>query len=192
MKFGDSLWKRVKAFDVGSSLTSPPLAEARFFLLDVDVTGVNIRRDRAIGIAILPFDSGRFRVSDIVWTPLALSDEGGKESSWRDSYAEMVESIAASPVITYNPRFVRHMIKHIADEHDLSLPYGSEWIDLAAILDGAIGREAGEDASLHSWQRRLDIEVREGHSAIADVFAMAQLLEVAFGYCEDLRIATLD
>jgi hypothetical protein len=37
----------------------------------------------------------------------------------------------------------------------------------------------------------MDIDIYEGYSAVADVFAMAQLLEIAIAYCEDLGIVTL-
>jgi formyltetrahydrofolate synthetase len=69
------------------------------------------------------------------------------------------DPIGDRPVLTYNARFVRHMIKHAAKSHGLPLPLGL-WIDIA--------------------------------SAIADVFALAQMLQTLLAYCKDVGIATLD
>ncbi|TRZ56826.1 MAG: hypothetical protein D4S02_14715 [Rhodocyclaceae bacterium] len=191
MKLGDRLWKLAVPFYQAKNDVSPMLGEGRFVVLDVDVTGVNIRKDTATGIAMLGVEGGRFRMSNIDWAPLEQAEGNSNGSSWQDQYRRIVDLVATDTVVTYNPRFVRRMIKRVTGRYGLPVPYGN-WVDLAAILDGAIGREMAEDASLYGWQQRLNVKIIEGYSAIADVFTMAQLLEIAIGYCEDLGITTLD
>ncbi|MBK8120910.1 MAG: hypothetical protein IPK39_18365 [Sulfuritalea sp.] len=126
---------------MGSDSAPLPLSETRFIVLDVDVTGVDIRKDKATGIAILPLRGGRCRIADINWIPLAQPDGSPPvNSSWREQYRAMVDSAAANPIVTYNTRFVRRMIKCSAVLHDLPLP-GGRWVDLAAIMGGAVGSE---------------------------------------------------
>ena len=60
------------------------------------------------------------------------------------------------------------------------------------MLNGAIGREMGEVTSLNRWEKRLMVDVVGGHSAVRDVFAMVQLLEIALAVAEERDIPTLD
>jgi DNA polymerase III alpha subunit (gram-positive type) len=193
MSFGDWARPRLLPSAADGDAAVPLLAEMSFTVLDVDVTGVDLRRDYAIGIAMLEVRGGRFRLADIVYCPLASSAgrTGKPDPAWREGYRVLVDAVATATVVTYNTRFVRHMIKCTADIHRLPLPYGC-WVDLAAVLNGAIGREMGEVASLSRWEKRLMVDVAEGHSAVRDVFAMAQLLEIALAVAEDRDIPTLD
>lgn len=193
MRLGSWLRQRALPFGTARIGDSPLLLEARFIVLDVDVTGVDIRKDRAIGMAMLPMERGCFRIADIAWCPLAPPAGDAQEGklSWREQYLALVAAAAASTVVTYNTRFVRRMIKYAAEANNLPLPFG-HWIDLRTILEGAIGREVSDVFSLQDWQERTGIDIVAGYSATADVFAMAQLLEVAFAYGEDRGITTLD
>ena len=193
MSLADWLRKPALFFGLGSDSAPLPLSETRFIVLDVDVTGVDIRKDKATGIAILPVEGGRCRIADMNWIPLAQPDGSPAplNSSWREQYRAMVDSAAANPIVTYNTRFVRRMIKCSAVLHDLPLP-GGRWVDLAAIMGGAVGSEMGEVTSLKYWQEQMGVAALGGHSAAGDVFAMAQLLEIALAYCEDREIVTLD
>ena len=193
MSLGHWLRERGLPFMLGEREPPISLAEARVIVLDVDVTGVNIRSDRATGIAVLPVEAGRFSIADLSWFPLAPADDPTDKltPAWREQYRALIDTLATSPIVTYNARFVRHMIKRTAAMYDLRLPFG-RWIDLAAILSGAIGKEMGEVISMQRWQERLNVVSVAGHSAAGDVFAMAQLLEVALAYCADRGIATLD
>jgi hypothetical protein len=193
MSLGAWLRQWALPFNADNIDSSPLLSEARFIVLDVDVTGVDIRKDRATGMAMLPLERGRFRIADIAWFPFRPSAHRteASESLRHDQYLSLVAAAAANTVVTYNTRFVRRMIKHAADANDLPLPFG-HWVDLRTILEGTIGREIGEVLSLQDWQERTGMDIVDGYSATADVFAMAQLLEIAFAYCEDRGITTLD
>lgn len=193
MSLVDWLRKSALFFGWAGDSAPLPLSETRFLVLDVDVTGVNIRKDKATGIAILPVEGGRCRITDIDWIPLARPDGSPAplNSSWREQYRAMVDSAATNPVVTYNTRFVRHMIKCSVASHDLPLPNG-RWVDLAEIMGGAIGSEMGEVTSLQYWQEQMGVGALGGYSAAGDVFAMAQLLEIALAYCEDREIVTLE
>lgn len=60
------------------------------------------------------------------------------------------------------------------------------------MLNGAIGRKMGEVTSLNRWEKRLMVNVVGGHSAVRDVFAMVQLLEIALAVAEEHDIPTRD
>jgi DNA polymerase III subunit epsilon len=192
VRLGRWLSEHAARLPIGRRPPSPLLAATRLIVLDVDVTGINVRHDYAKGIAVLPIDSGAFRLQDLSYCPLPLPRQTPlPDEAWRERYRELVELIADSPVLTYNTRFVKHMIKRTAKVDNLPLPFG-RWIDLASAIYGAFGSEMNELHSLLRWQARMKIKEVKEHHAVSDVFGMAQMLQTLLAYCEDVGIRTLD
>lgn len=188
-------WWREKAagFRGRAGSTSIRLAESRFLLLDIDVTGLDGRRDRARGVATLPLHDRIFRISEIAYIDLATPGQCGLSGSAgsQNPYHDLVEAMAGHLVVTYNPRFVRHMISRTAGIGGLAQA-GSRWLDLRWLLTGVFGSDMGDIPSMRRWTRRFNIEQLSEHMAAGDVVAMAQLLQVVLAYCEDLGIMTLE
>lgn len=161
------------------------LGEATMVLVDIDVTGVDIRRDRVCGIALLPVTGQGFRMADIHYCAVPATEVAGA-----DCLSSLMERIGASPVVCYNPSFVRFMLDRALRVGGLPAITPS-WFALEDFLEGAFGKEMGEVQSLPVWQQRLGIPVIREHSAVADVYAMAQLLEMIFVRCQEAGISTL-
>ncbi len=168
------------------------LGDMRFCVLDIDVTGTSVRRDSVVGIAMLPVEDGRFRVSELSYCPLPGGAESpdGADPAWRDDYLALRERISGCPIVTYNPVFVRRMIERACRARDLPAPDG-EWLDLIAVF-GGIGSEDNELISTDYWLRKMKTGGRRPHDATYDVFAMAQMLLAVFAYCEDAGMDTLE
>lgn len=190
MKLGHWLREQAGRLPGGRPAASPALSECRLVVLDVDVTGIDPRKDYATGIALLTVEHGEFRLADLEYCPLGAHDAASPDD-WRADYRDLVDAIADQPVLTYNARFVRHMIKRAAQRSQLPLPYAN-WIDIASALHGAFGAESNEIESMQRWQTRMKIKTVQAHAATADVFALAQMLQTFLAYCEDVGIATLD
>ena len=169
------------------------LADARFLLLDIDVTGLDSNRDRARGVAVLPFHDQAFRIADITYLDLEVAERCGNSGGTgvAEKSRDLGEAMAGQLIVAYNPRFVRHMISQTAGLEALA-QVGDRWIDLRALLIGVFGTDMGDMPSMKRWQQRLNIDVVSEHSAICDLASMAQLLQIAIAYCDDLRIATLE
>lgn len=187
MRLGRWLSERAPFLSGNRRPPSPSLAETRLIVLDVDVTGINLRRDYATGVAILEIKAGTFSLGDLTHCSIAPPDD----ADWAGRFRAMVDFIGDSPVLTYNARFVKHMIKHAARRHALPLPLGL-WIDIGAALYGTVGKESNEIEAMARWQERMKIAASHEHSAVADVFALAQMVQTLIAYCEDLGISTLD
>lgn len=140
-----------------------------FSVLDVDLTGIDVSRDRVTGIAAVRFQHAGFRLQDLEYVAV--------EGSCDDDRAGCVKAlIDGGPVVTFNPDFVRHMLQRALPPS--RWPTGDlEWIDLRHLLEGAFGRDSGQPGAVDTWAARFDIEIRRRHSAVCDVFAMAQLME---------------
>ena len=151
-----------------------------------------MRRDRVTGIAALPVTAGAFRISDLHYC--ALPDRSGaaadRGAAWRHDYLALREAVAGSPIVTYNPDFVRQMILRTCRVNRLAA-FDGEWIDLAAAA-ALVGSEHGELTTMGYWLERMRSGGRSPHDAAYDVFAMAQLLEAVLAYAADAGMETVE
>lgn len=168
------------------------LGDMRFCVLDIDVTGTSVRRDSLSGIAVLPVLAGAFRISDLVYYARASAPEPSAErdAEWRSKLLALGDSVAGSPIVTYNPRFVRQMISRVCSDCDLPALDGG-WIDLASAA-GEMGGENNELTSMDHWLATMEAGGRWPHDACYDVFAMAQLLQAILAYSEVAGIDTVE
>lgn len=162
-------------------------AETRFCVLDVDVTGITIGRDRVTGVAVLPFTDCAFRVVDLHSLDVADVSTGRVSPEVAEALAKL---IGDSPVVTYNVHFVRQMMRRAGLLAGFAIP-DSDWID----LESAAGVVASEDKELTSMSHWLELMRQAGehqHDAAYDVFVMAQMLQALLSYCEDAGLTTLE
>jgi len=185
-------WLRAAIARLVGNRESFILGESDCVILDIDVSGVDVRRDRSTGIAVLPVAGNAFRLADLAYCRLPPTGADGERgpAEWRECYQRLVDFLGDRPVVTFNPNFVRYMLERTLAALDLPLPRG-EWIDLGLALQGAFGKEMGQVESLHSWQRRLEVASVHEHAAVADVFAMAQMFEILLVRCEEAGLRTL-
>jgi len=173
----------------GSRSDERRIADARFAVVDVDVTGTSLRQDRVSGIAVLPVEAGAFRISDLRYC--ALDARGGRaDPGTAASYAAVRAQVAGSPIVTYNPDFVRDMIRRSCRRKGLP-PLDGEWIDLAAAAS-IVGGAENELATMDYWLRRMKTGGPRPHDAVWDVFSMAQLLQAIVAYAEDAGFVTVE
>lgn len=164
------------------------LGESRLTVLDIDVTGIDAHRDRALGIAVLPLAGSAFRPAELAYCRLPATPAPG--AAGRACYQALLDAVGDDPVITFNPAFVRHMLERTLVALELPLPR-CRWVDLGLMLEGAFGREAAQADSLQAWQQRLGLTSIREHAAVADVFAMAQMFQMLLAYCEEAGLRTL-
>jgi len=168
------------------------IAEERFAVLDVDVTGTSIHQDRVTGIAALPVAAGVFRIADLRYCTLAdgAGPQAPSSPAGRACYLAIRDLVAGSPIITYNPAFVREMIERRCRADGLPA-LGGDWIDLGSVASVVAG-EQNELATMDYWLEKMKAGGPRPHDAIYDTFAMAQLLQVIIAYAEDAGIDSVE
>jgi DNA polymerase III alpha subunit (gram-positive type) len=168
------------------------LAEMRFVVLDIDVTGISLRRDRVTGIAALPVTAATFRLSDLRYCALAnlpgASVQAG--SDWRSNYTSLRNMVTGSSIVTYNPDFVMQMISRTCRVVGLPAIDG-DWIDLVSMA-GVVDAAASELTTMGYWLEKMKSGGWRPHDATYDVVTMAQMLQAILAYCDEAGIETAE
>ncbi|MEO5699226.1 MAG: hypothetical protein ABIS17_08030 [Casimicrobiaceae bacterium] len=181
---------------LGSKRPDRRLSETTLVVIDVDVTGTDSRRDQLIGVALLPIQSGSFRIGDLRYCAVATTGTDAaappapRTLDWQRDYLALRAVVADHPLVTINPRFVRQMIARHARQAGMPI-IDSDWVDLAAAAN-VVADPAVEVTSLRHWLTVMSTGGERPHDARFDVFAMAQLLLAVITYCEDAGMHTVE
>ncbi len=168
------------------------LERARFLVLDVEVTGTDIRRDRMTAIAALPVVAGAYRLSDLVRYGVPRTKRPSSEPP--DGSSEALNTlralVAESVLVTINPRFVKEMIGRSRRTRRLACAT-ADWLDLAAVAR-VVNGERHDYADVDRWVTKMRTEGPAPHDAVHDVVVMAQMLLALLAYLDEAEILTLD
>ena len=168
-----------------------PHAIARYVVVDVETTGLDLRRDRLIAIGAVGVRDGTIRFDDcfdaILRQPRASADAnilihgigGESQLGGSDPAAAMLDYLeyaGKAPAVAFRADFDRTMLER--GTHDiLGVRLGLPFLDLAFLLP-ALFKDAGCE-TLDAWLAHFDLVVPVRHHALADAYATAQLLLIA-------------
>lgn len=179
-------WQRLPRID----LTLPHRA-TRYVVVDVETTGLDMRRDLPIAIGAVGIGNNAIAFDDayeVILRQAAASADanilihgiggqtqlGGREPAL--AMLEFVEYARSSPLVAFRAEFDRAMLMRAARQFlgaELSLPF----IDLAFLLPALFrGAECG---SLDDWLAHFGCEPVARHDPVADAYATAQLMLIA-------------
>jgi hypothetical protein len=158
----------------------------RFAVLDLDVTGTDVRRDRVRGIAVLPVEAAGVRIADLRYCSVPEAEGKDGPPRWREEFDALKVSIGEAPIVPYNPDFVRRMLARTCRDSGLA-PLDGHWLDIV-ILAALLGREESALTDIDHWLGRMRTGGRWPHDASFDVFAMAQFLAAAVSCMEEAGI----
>jgi len=174
----------------------PPVDEARWVVLDVEASGLDMRHDRLLAIAAIGvhFEGGRPRVrlgdsfEVVLRQPEATApadkanillhgigvgaQQGGVDAA--DALAAFTRWVAASPLVAFHAAFDRAMLDRACRAAALPVLPPSAWLDLAplaAVLHPEVRAKALDD-----WLAHFGIVCAVRHQAAADTLATAELL----------------
>jgi DNA polymerase III alpha subunit (gram-positive type) len=175
----------------GASRRQPEsrLSELRFAVLDIDVTGTDVRRDRVRGIAMLPVESGSFRIADLSYCAIPEPPNAAGREAIQADYTALKVSVGEAPIVTYNPAFVRRMLEAACRANGLPV-FDAQWIDIAAVA-ALVRDEERPLTDMEHWLERMQSGGRRPHEASYDVFVMAQLLIAVLACAEETGIDSM-
>ena len=181
-----SAWQRLPRADL-----SLPHRHARYVVVDVETTGLDMRRDLPIAIGAFGFRDNAIVFGDayeVVLKQSAASADanilihgigGQMQLAGRDpalAMLEFVEYAGSSPLVAFRAEFDQAMLVRAARTY-LGVALGVPFIDLAFLLP-ALFRGA-ECSSLDDWLAHFGREAAARHDPVADAYETAQLMLIA-------------
>jgi DNA polymerase III subunit epsilon len=166
---------------------------ARFVVVDVETTGLNLLTDTLISIGAVAVVNGRITMGDSFSVVLQQRESSRKEnilihgisgSEQRegvlpvDALLAFLEFIGKSPLVAFHVNFDETMIKRALRQY-LGVSFKHLWLDLAYVLPALWPELMRSHRSLDDWMTRFGVRNDDRHNALSDALATAQLLLVA-------------
>ncbi len=167
-----------------------PLGESRYVVVDVESSGLNIRRDRLIAIGAVAVTNGQIRLADsfeIVLQQARISEKdnilihgiGGTAQREGMPPAEallaFLDYLGKDPLVAFHVAFDESMISR-AMKSFLGLNFRHAWADLAYVAPALHPQLAGRYRALDDWMGLFHIRNYARHNALADALSTAELL----------------
>ena len=181
-------WRRLPAADL-----SVMHEEQRYVVVDVETSGLNMKKDRLISIGAVALVAGRLDFNDAFQVVLRQEQVSthanilihGISGSAQSAGVDPVEGLLAflqyvgkSPLVAYHAFFDQSMIGKAMREY-LGMELDQPWIDLAWVLPDFFSFRGDANVALDDWLHHFGIESILRHNAVSDAYATAKLLQVA-------------
>lgn len=181
-------WRRLPAADL-----SVMHEEQRYVVVDVETSGLNMKKDRLISIGAVALVAGRLDFNDAFQVVLRQEQVSthanilihGISGSAQSAGVNPVEGLLAflqyvgkSPLVAYHAFFDQSMIGKATREY-LGMELAQPWIDLAWVLPDFFSFRGDANVALDDWLHHFGIESILRHNAVSDAYATAKLLQVA-------------
>lgn len=175
---------------------SLPHDRARYVVIDVETTGLDLRRDRIIAIGAVAVNNLLIDFSDCIEvllkqetvSPTAnilIHGIGGQAQlsglEPAEGLLDFLNYLGESPLVAFRAEFDQTMLTR-AVTRALGDRLRHPWMDLAWYLP-ALYPNAGCE-SLDDWLTRFNVSVFKRHHALGDAFATAQLLQIVLRTAE--------
>lgn len=170
-----------------------PHLRSRYVVVDVETSGLDMRRDHLISIGAVALNNGLIDPQDsfqIVLRQDSASSHanilihgiGGSEQRQGVEPAEALLGFLAyagkAPLVAFHAQFDQTMIDRALREH-LGATLKLCWIDLAWVLPELFRDRMNGQGVLDDWLQLFGITNFLRHNAVADSYATAQLLQIA-------------
>ncbi len=180
-----------------------PIDQARLVVVDVESTGLDIRRDQLIAIGAVAVEAGRIALADgfeVILRQEAASDRdnilvhgigGQMQRAGRppaQALLDFLDYLGKSPLVAYHAVFDETLIRRAMLRH-LGLACRRPWLDLAYVMPALLPDRAASHKALDDWTALFGITNYARHSALADALATAQLLLAALPIARARKLA---
>jgi len=164
---------------------------ARYVVVDVESTGLDLNKDRLIAIGAVAVEGGNIVLADSFEAVLRQEQASAKDNILvhgiggeaqregippAEALLAFLDYLGKSPLVAFHVTFDETMIKRAMRTY-LNLDFKHPWVDLAYVLPGLLPEYARRYRALDHWSGHFDISNFARHSALADALATAQLLQ---------------
>lgn len=178
-------WQALPPADINK-----PCGKARYVVVDVETTGLNIIKDQLISIGAIAVCNGRIKLADsieVVLQQVQASEKdnilihgitgttqlGGTQPA--DALLNFLEYVGKDPLIAFHVAFDNTMISKAILKY-LGFKFEHGWADLAHIAPALYPELTYNCRSLDQWTAHFGIGNFSRHSALADALSTAELM----------------
>lgn len=194
-------WHALPAIDPKTSFD-----QSRFVVVDVETTGLNLRKDKLISIGAVSVVNNRITLGDSFSAVLQQHESSLKENilihgisgSEQRGGADPVETLLAfleylgkSQLVAFHVAFDETMIQRAIDQY-LGFSFKHPWLDLAYVLPVLNSSLMHSHRTLDDWANHFNIHNEERHNAVADALATANLMLVVMAQVRRVRESNFD
>ena len=189
-----------------NAIPHAPFENSRYVVVDVETTGLNLRKDSLISIGAVAVVNGRIELADSFSVVLQQHESSTKEnilihgisgsvqregSAPVDALLNFIEYLGKSPLVAFHVFFDETMINRAMSQY-LGLSFKHPWLDLAYVLPALYPRLAHSHHSLDAWSSEFNIHNEERHNALADALVTAQLMLISMAQIRRTEAPTFD
>lgn len=164
--------------------------DARFVVVDVETSGLDVFHDRLIAIGAVAVSGARIALAahfHVVLRQPRPSDDtnilvhgiGGTAQAEgvapRKALLDFLDFAGRAPLVAFHAPFDAIMLRRALRRH-LGEPFRPDWLDLAWLAPALEPAHAPRARSLDDWTHAFGIGNAQRHHALADALATAQLL----------------
>ncbi len=166
-----------------------PFDQARYVVVDVETTGLDLRRDRLIALGAVAVHHGRIHLADSFDIVLRQREASGKDNILvhgiggerqregfepAEALLRFLDYLGSSPLVAFHVAFDETMIRRACKTY-LGFDFRHPWLDLAYVMPSLLPELARSHRALDHWTRHFGIGNYARHNALADALATAQL-----------------
>lgn len=165
--------------------------ETRYLVLNTAASTLELEHAQLLAVAAVVVENGSLRSHDSL-----LLDLDHPAASITADLQQLVELSANSVLVVFNAAFNRSLISKACETHLPQRPPWDKhqrWLDLYFLLPALFPERRERPVRLHSWMESFAIEaieVKDSERALADAWAIAQLLLAALARGNEMGAAT--
>lgn len=166
-----------------------PLQQQRFVVVDVETTGLNMRRDLVLAIGAVVIDNGAIDFSQQFECTLHRPDHQASASTLihgiapsevargmepAEALLDFMEFVGDSPLLAFHAEFDQRMLtRALKDSLDYRLQH--KFFDVAEIAPLLCPNSRIRQGGLDDWINEFGLQVQQRHNASADALVTAEL-----------------
>jgi DNA polymerase III subunit epsilon len=159
------------------------------WVVDLETTGLNLRRDKIISYGAVPIRGGRIRIAEAVYSLVGIADNIPPESArihcirtqdlscappLKQAVTQLHSLIGDDPIIAHCAVIERILLRRAY--HTCGLRMHNDFIDTATLAGSALGETVDDGAiSLEYAADALDVPVHAPHHALGDAITTANV-----------------
>ncbi|MFZ3155819.1 PolC-type DNA polymerase III [Pseudomonas sp.] len=171
-----------------------PLQQQRFVILDLETSGLNMRRDQVLSIGAVVIDNGAIDLSQQFECTLQRLDHQASASTLihgiapseiangeepAEALLSFMEFVGDSPLLAFHAEFDQRMLAR-ALKQSLGYRLQHAFFDVAEIAPLLCPKAKLPHAGLDAWTQHFGLQVQQRHHASADALVTAELALILF------------